>query len=616
LTTIAPVAPLDPTPATHPAKRHRLRTLLIVLALLLVAGAAAAVAGLYAWDAGYEGRILPGIRAGTTDLSGMDRDQATAALNAAYPLGQGRLVLHTPDGDLIVPYSAAGRRLDADPMVDAALASGRTGSVLERAQAELRQALTGTTIQPAMLLDEAALEAAIRAAVAPLAQDPVDAAVAVAGSGPVTTPSKTGRAVDPAPAVAAAIAALRPLDAPDEVVIPVDTTAVEPAVSDAAVGAAITEALAEADRMARDVVLSYRKKTWKIRAATVRTWISFSASGATVQPVIDSTKIPASFKKARKAVKEKPQSAVFLKTRSGKVFGVAPGSNGRKLDVTVTADLVRAELETRALGTVPSRVKVALVDLEPDVTTEEAGAKAPVMTKLGTWTTWFPISDHNFYGANIWMPARYINGTVLRPGQTFDWFTAIGPVTSARGFGAGAIIRGTYSDPTGAMGGGMCSSSTTLFNAALRAGLRMGARDNHKYYIPRYPLGLDATVWIMGGVTQSMTFTNDTRYPILIRGIKTSSGGTGYVTYELWGKPDGRTVTLSRPAVSNVVKATTETEYVSTLPKGQRLQLEYPSNQMDVSVTRVVRNAGGSVIHQEVWRTHYVLWNGLIQVGQ
>ena len=39
------------------------------------------------------------------------------------------------------------------------------------------------------------------------------------------------------------------------------------------------------------------------------------------------------------------------------------------------------------------------------------------MTLLGTWTTWFPISDHNYYGANIWIPAQIINGTVLAPGQ-------------------------------------------------------------------------------------------------------------------------------------------------------------------------------------------------------
>jgi vancomycin resistance protein YoaR len=239
-----------------------------------------------------------------------------------------------------------------------------------------------------------------------------------------------------------------------------------------------------------------------------------------------------------------------------------------------------------------------------------------VMTKLGTWTTWFTISDRNYFGANIWKPAQYINGTVLRPGQSFDWWNAIGPVTSARGFGAGGVIRGSYTDPTGAMGGGMCSSSTTLFNAALRAGLRMGARDNHKYYISRYPLGLDATVWIMGGAVQSMTFTNDMPSSILIRGIRTQSGSTGYVTYEIWGKPDGRKVSISRPSVSNVVKATTRTEYTSELPKGQQMQVEYPANQMDVAVTRVVRNAKGNVIHSETWRTHYVRWDGLIQVGR
>jgi len=33
-------------------------------------------------------------------------------------------------------------------------------------------------------------------------------------------------------------------------------------------------------------------------------------------------------------------------------------------------------------------------------------------------------------------------------------------------------------------------------------------------------------------------------------------------------------------------------------------------------VTRVVRDSKGRVVHREVWRTHYVLWNGRIEVGQ
>ena len=78
------------------------------------------------------------------------------------------------------------------------------------------------------------------------------------------------------------------------------------------------------------------------------------------------------------------------------------------------------------------------------------------MTQLGAWKTWFPISDHNFFGANIWQPAKFIDGTVLAPGQTFEWWSAIGPVTRARGFGLGGFIAGDHTEPTGAMGGGMC----------------------------------------------------------------------------------------------------------------------------------------------------------------
>jgi vancomycin resistance protein YoaR len=178
------------------------------------------------------------------------------------------------------------------------------------------------------------------------------------------------------------------------------------------------------------------------------------------------------------------------------------------------------------------------------------------------------------------------------------------------------IVNGDHTEPTGAIGGGMCSSSTTLFNAALRAGLKMGARANHSYYINRYPLGLDATVTIKGGSTTTMTFTNDMDHPILIRGFKVvGSGGRGWVRYEIWGVPDGRTVSIGKAIAWNVQKAVTKTFEVTTLPTGVRKQTEYPSNGMDVSVTRIVRDRGGEVIHRETYRSHYRLWNGRIEIG-
>jgi vancomycin resistance protein YoaR len=155
-----------------------------------------------------------------------------------------------------------------------------------------------------------------------------------------------------------------------------------------------------------------------------------------------------------------------------------------------------------------------------------------------------------------------------------------------------------------------------LFNAALRAGLQMGARANHRYYIPRYPLGLDATVSKTRSGSQTVSFTNDMANPIVIRTFRYRSGGRGWVRYEIWGIPDGRKVTISSPQVSNLRKATTEKVYVDTLPRGVREQTEYPANGMDVSVTRTVRDRSGRILHQNTYGTHYTLWNGRIEIGR
>ncbi len=605
----------DPVPSPAPRRRRR-RIALFLAAFVFGLAAVVAVsgAGLAAWDAGYQERVLPGVHVGPVDLSGLDRAGATAALEAAFPYGQGSLVLRTPGGDISIPYSAFGRRADVDALVDAALQSGRGGDVATRLVNQLGQAVHGVSLTPSVVLDPSALAAAVTAALEPLASSPVNATIAAAGGAFVTTAARPGSTIDPAPVITAALAAVTPADAPAEVVVPVTTTAIPASVGDRDVQTAASRA----DLAVGDLTIVFGKRTWTIKASTVRTWITFAtAADGSIQPSVDTTKIPKSLKSIAKAALTPAKSAVFLRAKSGKIVGVAASADGKQLDVAATSQRIADELMARISSGASTPVKIALAPVAPKLTTAQAALKAPVLSLLGAWTTYFPISDHNYFGANIWIPAKVINGTVLAPGQTFDWWNTVGAVTPSRGYGPGGIIKGNHTDPTGALGGGMCSSSTTLFNAALRAGLRMGARANHRYYIDRYPLGLDATVWKIGGAVQDMSFTNDTSHPILILGIKTvGSGGRGYVTYQLWGIPDGRTVSLSAPSVGNVVRATTNTVQVSTLPHGVRQQTEYPSNQMDVSVTRVVRDRSGRVIHSEVWRSHYVLWNGLIQVGR
>ena len=579
----------------------------IGLALSIVLAAAALVA----WDLGYESRVLPGVRVGATDLSGLDRAEATAALERAYSsYGEGRVLIQTTAGDVAVDYSAFARRADVGALVDAALATGRDGSVMERALGEVRLALRGASLEPSVMFDEAALRAAIAAGLAPLEGRPVDAEIGMGPRGVRVFHARPGWTFDVPAVQSNAVALVGSTDAPPEIPIQVAAIPVEPDRTDEDV----LQAQKAATWVGKAVIVKGAGGRWKIPAATVRSWITFAtAPGGALQPVIDATAIPKALRTMKKDVARSPVSAQYLRSKSGSIFGVIAGADGRRLATKATTAAIVAELERRAGGETPKTVKVAIARHAPKLTTEQATKKAPLMTRLGSWQTYFPISERNYFGANIWLPAQIINGTVLTPGQRFEWWSGLGPVTTARGFGLGGFIAGNHTDPQGAMGGGMCSASTTLFNAALRAGLTIGARDNHRYYIDRYPLGLDATV----SNAQTLSFTNDMKTPILIRGVKIrGGGGAGYVRFEIWGTGDGRTVSIGQPQVRNVRQATTNTVKVSTLRPGVREQTEYPANGMDVTVTRVVRDKNGKVIHRDSYFSPYQLWNGRIEVGR
>ena len=610
--------PVDgPVDESNPARpRPRILPRLVVgfvLGFALVIGLA--VGALVAYDAAYASRIVPGVRAAGLDLAGMDRDQATAALSAALAgYGQGRIVVHTVAGDITVPYGDFGREADVATMVDEALAAGRAGSIVQRAAGLVRLAREGQTIEPRVRLDAGALTARIETELARWDEPAVDSRLVVEDGKPTATKASSGRTFDAATAAAAALQAVERLDAPAQVVVDAPVTVIPPTHGEIEVNVAI----AAADRMSADVVVTQGKDSWTLKADTVRSWLHFifRADGS-AWPAADEAAVAASLSKVAKGIEIDAVSAIYLKSRGGTIVGVAPAKDGRKLDTAATAAAIAKLLDARSGGVKASSVAAVTTKLEPKLTTAEAATHAPIMSKLGTWKTWFPVSERNFFGANIWMPARIIDGTVLRPGQRFEWWSAIGPVTTARGFGPGGFIAGDHTEPTGALGGGMCSSSTTLFNAALRAGLQMGARSNHRYYITRYPLGLDATVSkTAGGGGQTMSFTNDMRTPIVIRSFRYRAGGKGWVRYEIWGIPDGRQVSLSRASVANLRKATTNTVLVDTLPRGAREQTEFPSNGMDTSVTRVVRDRNGRVIHRDVYRSHYTLWNGRIEVGR
>ncbi len=189
------------------------------------------------------------------------------------------------------------------------------------------------------------------------------------------------------------------------------------------------------------------------------------------------------------------RNATWKMDAKGKFTKVVPSRDGRGLDRSASARTVMDALLRRAAGDWTNDLGTLVVGpAKPALTTEKATAMMKKMRRISAWTTYWQVGENNGFGANIIIPAKKINGTVIMPGEVFDFWKVVGTPTAKDGYKAGGAIINGKSEPTGAFAGGICSTSTTIFNAALRAGFEILSRVPHYYYIDRYPLGLDATV--------------------------------------------------------------------------------------------------------------------------
>jgi vancomycin resistance protein YoaR len=600
-------------PVALPRRRTWARFLAAFL-IGLVAATGIGAGALYAFDRQFDGKVLPGVRVGGVDLSGLSPAEARGRLATSFAsFGEGRAVLTGAGLEMAIDYEDVKRRPDLDAMIGEAMAVGRSGNAVERAILDARTAIRGVDLEPRVAFDAARLARFVQTHAGRLYVEPTDAAVSVADGGFAIANGIFGRMADRVPATELLTAALARSDAPKEIRVELGLAAIEPEVTTADA----TAARQTAELIALDIAITEAKETWTIPAATVRSWMSFTTSAdGTYEPKIEQAAVDAALAELAKQIDRKPKSASFT-TSGSKITGVTEAQNGRNLDVATTSTRVGELLAARAAGAPNAPVEPALTVTPPALTTEAAKAAISKMTRISTWTTYFPISEKNGFGANIWIPALDIDGYVVGPGETFDFWKAVGPITRERGYRDGGAIINGKTEPQGALAGGICSCSTTLFNAALRAGFEMGARRNHYYYIDRYPLGLDATVFKSGsGSVQTMSWVNDTKYPVLIRGFKIKDGSRGYVRFDLYSVPTGRKVSFTKPIVKNVRPASDTVQYTSSLATGARKRIEYPVDGKDVWVTRTVRDSSGNVVHQETYYSHYARITGIVLVGR
>lgn len=139
---------------------------------------------------------------------------------------------------------------------------------------------------------------------------------------------------------------------------------------------------------------------------------------------------------------------------------------------------------------------------------------------------------------NIALSAYYMNGHVFYPGETISTLAMYGPVTAEAGYQlAPGYNQGKVEDT---IGGGICQTTTTLYNAVLRAELTVpsGSRRNHSMMVSYVPPAMDATV---APPYSDFQFVNTSNYPIYIESYVYGDS----VTVNIWGveeRPANRTI--------------------------------------------------------------------------
>jgi vancomycin resistance protein YoaR len=600
---------MDTAPRHFPIGR-----LLFAVVAGFVLAAAVGTGALFAFEGRFADRIYPGVHVAGVDVAGLDREAARQLLSSALAgYAAGSVVVTAGGGSVQIAERDLGRSADVEALLDEAFAVGRYGDPMGKAADGVRSLVRGTDVAPRVTLDSGAVARAVTAAASRLDKPAVGATATATATGFATTPAVGGRGLDQARLVDLITQRLADPAAPDRVELDVPLVPVDAAVSDAAVSAAVSDATL----MAADVTLASGKETWTIPASTVRGWIAFAATpDGRYAPVVAQDAAVAALTALAKKIDRGATDASFLVGKNSSVVGVVAGKDGRKVDVAATSPLVAQAVLARAADGAPGQpptVAPALTIVAPKLSTEQAQKAAPLMQQISTWVTYYPVSDRNGFGANITIPTRTIDGYVVPAGAVFDFWQAIGEVSARTGYLPGGAIIDGKTEPTGALAGGICSCSTTLFNAAVRAGLEIRARANHYYYIDRYPLGLDATVFQSGsGSVTTMSFRNDTAFPILIRGY----ASPGVVRFSLFSVPTGRTTTFTNPIVTNRNPGIETTEYTSSIPVGTSKRLEYPTIGMQVTVSRTVTDASGAVIHHDVFNSSYARVDGLTLIGR
>ena len=561
---------------------------LVLLALTLVA--ATIVLGLV--FAGSPTKIADGVRIDGIDVGGLEATDARRLLEGRSARLAERPVVFTAAGKRFpISPSALGVEPNWKAAIDAAQRQG-DGFGPWRGFKRLDVTFFGADVTPPTAVLNGSLEYELGLIAKQVDRGPRDAAIVRRGTSIVVTPARPGYVLNRSAAARTIVDELAALDrAAGPVSLPLQTQ--RPRVRAVALARAAPQARVA---LSAPVQLVLGATRWVVPRYRLAQLIELPSGGRTTLG-IGGPAADAWLQRLGKRVAKPAKDATF--GVDGKHVYVVPAKPGIQLDALASTEAILKAAVRR-------RVRVArLVVIEAPAKLSTAKAEAMnIHAVVSSYTTIYGGIPNRIH--NVDLVAHLVDDTLIAPDATFSFNGTTGDRSAAKGFlEAPVIVNG---EVTTGLGGGVCQVSTTVFNAAFEAGLKITDRTNHALYISHYPQGRDATV---DYPDVDLKFVNDTGNWLLLRTFVGSSS----LTVNLYGSPTGRKVTSTTAPLVSHGKPPVKKTIDPSLKPGEKV-VDYDGvPAMSTSVTRDVYKADGTLLYHDVWYSSYRADPELLRIG-
>jgi vancomycin resistance protein YoaR len=559
------------------ARRLRAQRLLALVAVVVATGVALGLA-----FAGSPDRIAAGVRVAGVSVGGLNSGEAVNKLEA-----RARAVANAP-----VIFVASGHTwrlrpanlgVEADWPAAVKLAQQHgDGFGPLRGLRRIGVRVFGTDVSPPTRVWVRALNYELTRMSRAVGRPHRDAALVLHGLKPMVVPGRTGYGLDRKAAATAIVQSLAGFDRGQPVTLPVRVDTQRVTAADLApVATQLRTALSSRIRM------SLGRSSWWLPAGQLAALLALP-HGGTSMLAIGGPGADGYFKRLAQGIGRPPRDATFSVLANGRV-AVVPSRPGRVIAIPET----RRNILAAALSTTSRSARV-IVNTEPAKRTTAQARAMGITTRISSYETIYGGDPNRIH--NVQLVARLIDGKLIAPGATFSFNKATGARTADKGFlEAPVIING---EVTTGLGGGVCQVSTTTFNAAYEAGLKITERTNHALYISHYPQGRDATV---NYPDVDLKFVNDTPRWILLRTFV----GSYSLVVDLYGAPIHRRVVSQTGELKETGPPPIKRVPDPALYQGATFVEDSGEPSRSTSVRRLVYAASGKLLYDNTWYSSY-----------